>query len=105
MKLVEERFRRSVICRVLGYPISYAIVKMLLEKGEIDLETIAACVQRTKATVCSHLTKLRLANIVRYEKSGRSTSYRIKYPKEAKGILDACEVLVRRISIRLNKDV
>lgn len=67
MQIAEKRFRGSVICRILSYPISYAIVKMLLEKGEMDLDSIAARVKRTKPTVCCHLTKLRLANIVRYE--------------------------------------
>ncbi len=105
MQLVEKRFRGSVVCRVLGYPISYAIVKMLLEKGKMNLESIAVRVKRTKPTVCCHLTKLRLANIVRYEKSGRNTHYWIKYPKEVKRLLDACETFVNRSSRRLDKDI
>ncbi len=36
MRIVEKKFRGSIICRVLGYPISYGIVKLLLEKGRMS---------------------------------------------------------------------
>ncbi len=61
MPIVEKRFRGSIICRVLGYPISYGIVKLLLEKGQMDLEQISNHFQRTKSSICFLLTKLRLA--------------------------------------------
>lgn len=105
MKVVEKKFRGSVICRVMGYPISYGTVKLLLEKGPMNLDEITAHVMRTKSAVCCMLTKLRLANIIRYERKGRATSYWIKYPKEVKKILDACDSLTGRMSQRLNKDV
>ena len=104
MKIVEKRFRGSIICRVLGYPISYGIVKLLLKNGKMELSKIAVHVERSKQATCSQLTKLRLANIVRYEKKGSTTTYWIKYPKETKELLNACEVMVQRISRRLDKD-
>ena len=104
MKIVEKRFRGSLICRVLGYPITYGIIKLLLEEGQMDLENIAKYVKRSKAAVCFQLTKLRLANVVRYEKTGKTTSYWIKYPNETEKLLDACESLVDRVSRRLDKD-
>jgi len=104
MRVTEKRFRGSMICRVLGYPISYGIVKLLLERGKLDLDNIAAHVKRSRQATCSQLTKLRLANIVRYDKKGRNTSYWIKYPKEVRQLLDNCETLVQRISRRLDKD-
>ncbi len=33
MKIVEKRYRCSTVCRIFGYPITYAIAKMLLDKG------------------------------------------------------------------------
>jgi len=104
MKVVERRFRGSIICRVLGYPITYGIVKLLLEKGKMDLESIAKYVKRSKAAVCFQLTKLRLANVIRYERKGKKTTYWVKYPNEIKNLFDACESLVGRISRRLDKD-
>jgi predicted transcriptional regulator len=105
MQVIEKKFRGSVVCRVLGYPILYGIVRLLLEKGRMDLDTIAAHVQRSKQATCTQLTKLRLANIVRYEKKGKCTTYWIKYPKEVGQLLKDCERLVRRISQRLDKDI
>jgi DNA-binding transcriptional ArsR family regulator len=104
MKIVEKRFRGSVICRVLGYPISYAIVKMLSESGEMGFKDLLKNVKRSKSTVCFHMTKLRMANIVRYEKKGTETMYWIKYPRETKALLDACESMVKRIVQRIEKD-
>ena len=104
MKVVERRFRDSIIYRVLGYPITYGIVKLLLEKGKMDLESIAKYVKRSKAAVCFQLTKLRLANVIRYERKGKKTTYWVKYPNEIKKLFDACESLVGRISRRLDKD-
>ncbi|MEW6685481.1 MAG: winged helix-turn-helix domain-containing protein [Candidatus Edwardsbacteria bacterium] len=105
MKIIEKRFRGSLVCRVLGYPISYGITKLLLERGRTDLNTIAGEVKRSKSAVCFHLTKLRLANIIRYERTGKITYYWIKYPKEIKKLFDSCESLVKRISRRLEKDL
>lgn len=104
MRIVEKKFRGSIICRVLGYPISYGIVKLLLEKGRMSLEEISSQVQRSKAAVCFQLTKLRLANIVRYERKGKKTLYWVKYPEEVKRIFKSCDSLVTRISRRLEKD-
>jgi transcription initiation factor IIE alpha subunit len=104
MRIVEKKFRGSVICRVMGYPISYGIVKLLMEKGEMDLDTISRLVKRSKAAVCFQLTKLRLANIIRYERKGKHTHYWVKYPVEMKKIFHSCDLLVSRTSRRLNRD-
>lgn len=104
MRIVEKKFRGSLICRVLGYPISYGIVKLLLDKGRLSLEEISKEVRRSNAAVCFQLTKLRLANIIRYERTGKKTLYWVKYPDEVEKILNACDLLVSRISRRLDKD-
>lgn len=104
MKIVEKRFRGSMICRVLGYPISYAIVKMLSDSGEMAFKDLLEKVQRSKSTLCFHLTKLRIANIVRYEKRWSDTIYWIKYPEETRVFLDACESMVNRIIRRIETD-
>lgn len=104
MVIVEKRYRGSVICRVMGYPIAYGIVKLLLEKGEMDLTHISAHVKRTKSAACFLLTKLRLANIIRYDRRGKEAVYWVKYPHEVKRILEACELLARRASERLDTD-
>ncbi len=104
MKIVEKRFRGSIVCRALSYPIAYGIVKLLLGKGRMDLNQIAVIVKRSKPAVCFQLTKLRLTNIIRYERKGKSCTYWIKYPDEVRKVLVACEQLADRISRRLNVD-
>ena len=104
MKIIEKRYRGSVICRVLGYPISYAIVKMLFEDGEMTLSNIVKRVGRSKSAVCFHMAKLRMANIVRYEKKGKETIYWIKYPRHVQVILEACESMVKRTTQGIEKD-
>jgi DNA-binding transcriptional regulator GbsR (MarR family) len=75
MKIIERKFRGSQLCRVLSYPIAYAIARLLLERGSMTLDEIVKEVRRSKPTVCNHLAKLKLANIVRYEKKWRETKY------------------------------
>jgi len=104
MKIQEKRFRGAQICRVLSYPIAYAIAKLLLDKGPMELDDLVKAVGRTKPTVCNHLSKLRLANIVRYDKEWRKTVYWIKYPAAVKLFFKGCEKLVDRITRRLRKD-
>ncbi len=101
---MEKKFRGSVICRVLSYPIAYAIAMRLLEKGPMKLDKLVRHVKRGKSTVCTHLSKLKLANLVRYEKEWRKTIYRIKYPGELKRFFRSCETLVERTTKRIKKD-
>lgn len=104
MQIIEKRFRGSLICRVLSYPITYAIAKVLLENGPMDLSGIVILAKRSKSTVCGHLAKLKLVNIVRYEKAWRKTIYWIKYPSETRKFLSACEELVERTTKRIKED-
>ena len=105
MQIVEKKFRGSQICRVLSYPISFAIAKMLLERGSMSFDEIVKEVGRAKPTVCNHLSKLKLANIVRYDKKWRQTTYWIKYPEEVSELMSACEQLVDRTSQKLQEDL
>jgi DNA-binding transcriptional regulator GbsR (MarR family) len=104
MKILEKKYRGSVLCRTLGYPITYAIAKLLLDEGPLELDEIVTRVKRAKSTVCGHLDKLKLVNIVRFEKTRRSTLYWIKYPDEFKAFLNACEGLVKRTTERIDTD-
>lgn len=104
MKIVEKKYRGSVLCRILGYPITYAIVKILLERGPMNLEEIAALVRISKPGVVVHLRKLKIANMIRYEKRWPKTYYWIKYPNEVRAVLKAIDTLVTRMTKRIRKD-
>jgi DNA-binding transcriptional regulator GbsR (MarR family) len=77
---------------------------MLLENKKMGLTEIVKQVDRAKSTVCFHMTKLRMANLVRYEKDGKETVYWIKYPACVKSFFDTCEMLIARISKRIDTD-
>jgi DNA-binding transcriptional regulator GbsR (MarR family) len=104
VRIIEKKFRGSLICRLLDYPVAYAITKMLLENGPMPLDDIVKHVKISKPGVCVHLRKLRIGHIIRYEKRWPNTIYRIKYPKEVKLFLDAAEMLASRISRRIKQD-
>ncbi len=104
MKILEKKLRGSVLCRTLGYPITYAIAKLLLEKGPLELDEIVDRVKMSKSTVCGYLEKLKLVNVIRFEKTRISTLYWIKYPKEFKNFLDTCEELVKRTTQKIESD-
>ncbi len=89
---------------VMGYPITYAIVRMLLENGPTPLEQIVHKVKRSKGTVCNHLVKLKLANLVRYDKKGHNTVYWLKYPEEIKNFVRKCEKIVERSTRKIKQD-
>lgn len=92
------------MCRTLGYPITYAITKLLLEQGPMELDEITRQVRRAKSTVCGHLAKLRMANLVRFEKAGLKTCYWIKYERETREYLRSCERLGKRTTQKIDQD-
>lgn len=104
MKIIEKKYRGSLLCRILGYPISYAIVKMLLEEGPMSLDEIADRIEISKPGVSMHLRKLKIANIIRFEKRWPRTYYWIKYPKEVTRALRAIDLLVTRTTKRITRD-
>ncbi len=48
MKIMEKKYRGSLICRVLGHPITYAIVRLLLDNEPMSLEDIVKKANRTR---------------------------------------------------------
>ena len=59
--------------------------------GPLTPSKLAEITGRSVQTISSHLAKLRTADIVRYETEGKQARYRIKYPGESKGVLEALE--------------
>ncbi|NIM05456.1 MAG: helix-turn-helix domain-containing protein, partial [Armatimonadetes bacterium] len=64
-------YRQSRLCRVLGNPLAFTVVKILEENEELSPSQIAAAVGRSVARVSNVLAALRLAEVVRYETDGR----------------------------------
>jgi DNA-binding transcriptional regulator GbsR (MarR family) len=77
---------------------------MLLERGPMNLEQIADFVKISKPGVLVHMNKLKIANIIRYEKRSRKTYYWIKYPHEVRAVQETIEILVARTTKRIEQD-
>ena len=91
MRVPENRFRASQACRILGSPIAFNLAATLLDQGPLSLTRLVGLARRGKPTTCYHLSRLRLAQIVRYETRSGETVYWIKHPRQVRSLLDALD--------------
>ncbi len=85
----EGRYRESRLCRVLGNPVAYSVIVKLLESGPASPSDLASFIGRSVPAVSHTLGKLRLADVVRFDRSGREAIYHIKYPEETRALVKA----------------
>jgi len=83
----EKRYRESRLCRLLGNPTIYQLILLLDAGGPLTPSKLAKLLGRQISTVSVHLAKLRNADIVRYDTSGKETRYWLKHKAEMKGLL------------------
>jgi DNA-binding transcriptional ArsR family regulator len=83
----EKRYRESRLCRLLGNPVIYQLILLLDAGGPLTPSKLAKLIGRQISTVSVHLAKLRNADIVRYDTSGKETRYWVKHKAEIKGLL------------------
>ena len=73
---MEERaYRQSRLCRVLGNPLAYSIVKLPAETKELTPSQLAQGVGRSVSRVSHVLAALRMMEVVRYDTNGNQASY------------------------------
>ena len=94
-KVPERLYRGSRICRVLGNPTAYEILK-LLDRGKRQPTELAAMMGLSKATVSVCLRTLRNLDLIRYDNLRQGKYY---YLKEISilDILARIETLVDKI--------
>jgi len=90
----EKRYRESRLCRLLGNPIVYQLVLLLDTGGPLTPSKLAKLIGRQVSTISIHLGKLRAADVVRYDTSGKETRYWLKRKSEMKGLLRMLEKVV-----------
>jgi len=91
----ESRYRESRLCRVLGNPVAYAMVRLLDERGPMSPSGVAEHVGRRLQTVSGHLATLRALDLVRYDRKGGRTRYWIKRGPATRRILRALAAFVK----------
>ncbi len=97
-KIPELHYRSSRICRVLGNPTAYEILK-LLKNAEMKPTEIASLFGLSLPTICDTLRSLRQLDLVRYETRKDGKFYFIKDAKILE-VMREIEWLVIRIRTR-----
>jgi hypothetical protein len=90
----EKRYRESRLCRLLGNPIVYQLVITLKAGGAATPSKLAQLIGRHVSTISIHLAKLRSADVVRYDTSGKTVRYWLKHKGEMRGLLKMLERVV-----------
>ena len=78
----------------MGNPVVYQLVLFLESGGPLTPSELAKLIGRQVSTVSIHLGKLRAADVVRYDTSGKETRYWLKHKSEMKGLLKILERVV-----------
>jgi DNA-binding transcriptional ArsR family regulator len=91
----EADYRQSRLCRLLGNPIVFEVVRLLAEGEEMNTGEIAKTVGRSMSRVSNILGALRLADVVRYQTEGNHARYRLKHPRETRKVLEALSGFVK----------
>ncbi|RXZ04760.1 MULTISPECIES: ArsR/SmtB family transcription factor [Bacteria] len=72
--------------KALAHPIRLEMVDVLLSKGGCNVSQLVEEINIPQSTVSQHLTKLRTTGIVRFDKLGQESYYRVENAK-AKAIV------------------
>ncbi len=95
-KMPEKEYRASRICRIIGNPTAYRILKLLSpDKKKIPSE-IAKDLGLTITTVSKTLRNLRNVDLVRYDTKKNVKKYFLK-DKSILKILSSLEIFVEKI--------
>lgn len=97
-KVPELYYRCSRICRVLGNPTAYQILKILMRNRK-STSAIADELRLSLPTISIALRHLREIDLVRYDNMREGKIYFIK-DKTVVSILDQLEVLTKRLRSR-----
>jgi DNA-binding transcriptional ArsR family regulator len=97
-KMPETQYRASRVCRILGNPTAYQIIKSL-SRAEKTPSLLAAEIDVSISTVSDTLRNLRNIDVVRYE---TKLNERIYWMKDATilEILDKLETFVQHIRVK-----
>lgn len=94
-KIPETHYRSSRICRILGNPTAYEILKVL-SRNRLTPTELALELGLSLSTICDALRSLRQLDLVRYEAAREGKYYFVK-DEAIFSVLDRLEYLIRRI--------
>lgn len=91
----ETQYRASRVCRILGNPTAYQIIKSL-SRGEKTPSLLAAEINVSIPTISDTLRNLRNIDVVRYEAKSNERVYWLKDATVLE-IMDRLEAFVKHI--------
>ncbi len=91
---VAERFR------VLGDATRLSILRLLLERGELNVGEICQALESNQANISKHLRTLSMAGIVARRRDGTAAYYKISDPS----ITKLCDVVCSRLILQAKED-
>lgn len=95
----EKEYRASRVCRVLGNPTAYQIMKLLINREKITPSEIAKELGLTIANVSKTLRSLRQIDLVRYDTERYLKRYYIK-DEIILDVLSTLEKYVEKIKLK-----
>lgn len=91
---VAERFR------VLGDATRLSILRLLRERGELNVGEICEVLESSQANISKHLRTLSMAGIVARRREGTAAYYKISDPS----ITKLCDVVCNRLTLQAKED-
>lgn len=95
----EKEYRASRVCRVMGNPTAYQIMKLLINREKITPSEIAKELGLTIANVSKTLRSLRQIDLVRYDTEKYVKRYYIK-DEIILDVLSTLEKYVEKIKLK-----
>jgi predicted transcriptional regulator len=90
----ETEYRASRLCRLLGNPKTYAIIKTLKKVKYATPSKLAQELNRRVNTISTHLKNLRNLDMVRYQRKGKECIYWLK-DKKIYSIIQSIEIYIQ----------
>lgn len=78
---------KASLLKLLGHPIRLCIIRGLVRNGENNVSFMQYCLDVPQSTLSQHLSKLRLAGIVKNERRGTEIYYSV-VNEEVKSIIN-----------------
>jgi len=78
LEMSEREYRASRLCRVLGNPKTYAILKVLAKEKFASPSRLARVLKRSRSTISDHLRSLRNLDLVSFQRKKGGATYWIK---------------------------
>ena len=94
----ESKYRESRLCRLLGSPVVYRIVVLLMQQGPLTPARMAKVTGRSVQIISGYLANFPTADVVRYETERGRTRYWIKPIKEIRDVLESLKRAVGALS-------